>query len=157
MSVRGGATSGKRVLAIASGGGHWEQLQLLRGAFDGHDVHFATTLAGLGERAGLTRVTIVPDCNRNEPVRAVASLFAILRLLVRVRPAVVISTGALPGVIALALGRRLGARTIWVDSIANAETMSMAGLKAKRYADLWLSQWPDVAREFGAEYAGSVL
>jgi UDP-N-acetylglucosamine:LPS N-acetylglucosamine transferase len=147
----------RRILAIASGGGHWEQLQLMRAAFDGHDVHYATTLQGLDERAGLAKVTVVPDCNRNEPLKAVASLAAIALLLARVRPQVVISTGALPGVIALAIARRFGARTIWVDSIANAETMSMAGAKAKHHADLWLSQWPAVAKAYGAEYAGSVL
>ena len=69
----------------------------------------------------------------------------------------VVSTGALPGVIALTLGRAIGARTIWVDSIANAEEMSMSGKLARRVAHLWLSQWEHVAEAAGAEYAGAIL
>ena len=36
----------KRILAVASGGGHWIQLYRLRPAFDGCDVTWATTQAG---------------------------------------------------------------------------------------------------------------
>jgi UDP-N-acetylglucosamine:LPS N-acetylglucosamine transferase len=147
----------RRVMAIASGGGHWEQMMMLRDVFAGHDVTFVTTLAGLGERSGLTGVRLVPDCNRNKPIRALWALLRILAVILAVRPQVIISTGALPGVIALALGKRLGARTIWVDSIANAEEFSMAGSMARNHAHLWMSQWPSVASAAGAEYAGSVL
>ncbi len=147
----------RRILAIASGGGHWEQLMLLRDAFSGQAASYATTLAGLGERSGLPGVFLVPDCNRNRPVQAIWCLVCVTALIARLRPDVIVTTGALPGVIALAVGRRFGARTIWVDSVANAEELSMAGVKARKHADLWLSQWPGVAAATGAEYAGSVL
>jgi hypothetical protein len=147
----------KRVLAVASGGGHWEQLQLLRDAFEGCDVAYLTTLRGLGERVGLINVSIVPDCNRNHPINAAVAAVRIALKIVRLRPDIVISTDALPGLIAIAIGRLLGARTIWIDSIANAEDLSMSGAKAHRHADLWLSQWQSVASANGAEYAGSVL
>ena len=65
--------------------------------------------------------------------------------------------GALPGVVALALGRAMGARTVWIDSVANAAEMSLSGRLARRVAHLWLTQWEHVARDSGAEYAGSVL
>ena len=32
----------RRVLAVASGGGHWVQLMRLRPAFEGTDIHYAT-------------------------------------------------------------------------------------------------------------------
>jgi hypothetical protein len=145
-----------RVLAIASAGGHWEQLMLLRSAFDGCDLQLASTLPGLGDfESG--PVHLVPDCNRNEKVRSLKASLSILLLLLKVRPSVVVTTGALPGLIAILIAKRMGARTIWVDSVANAEEMSLAGKKARAHADLWLSQWPEVARLEGASYAGSVL
>ncbi|MEM1129997.1 MAG: UDP-N-acetylglucosamine--LPS N-acetylglucosamine transferase [Pseudomonadota bacterium] len=147
----------KRILAVASGGGHWQQLMLLRPAFDGQSVKYLTTLPGLPEQFGATPAAIIPDCNRNEKVAVVKSTLALARHLAIFRPHVVISTGALPGVIALALARGIGARTIWVDSVANAEEMSMSGKLARRFAHLWLSQWEHVATESGAEYAGAVL
>ncbi|MGR3540544.1 MAG: UDP-N-acetylglucosamine--LPS N-acetylglucosamine transferase [Hasllibacter sp.] len=150
-------TPPQRVLAVASGGGHWQQLVLLRGALEGRDVLWLTTLPGLPELFGAAPARIVPDCNRDRPWQAVRSAAAIARAALSHRPHAVISTGALPGVIALAVGKAMRARTIWVDSIANAEEMSMSGRLARRVADVWLTQWPEVAEATGAEYAGAVL
>ena len=147
----------KRVLAVASGGGHWHQLMMLRPAYAHHDLRLVTTLEGLAEEYGLPPANLVPDCNRNEPLRALACVFFMAALMLRHRPHVVISTGALPGVIALAWGRLMGARTIWVDSIANAEEMSASGRLARRFAHLRFSQWEAVAAAEGAEYAGALL
>jgi hypothetical protein len=77
--------------------------------------------------------------------------------VLRERPDVVLSTGAAPGFFALLFGRLLGARTIWLDSIANIEELSMSGRMARRHADLWLTQWPHLARPDGPECAGRVF
>lgn len=147
----------RKVLAVASGGGHWQQLMAMRPAFGDQDVLFVTTLAGLPEQFDAAPSRVVPDCNRNEKIAIARSCLALAGVVLRFRPHVVISTGALPGVIALALGRLVGARTIWVDSVANGEEMSMSGRLARRVAHLWMSQWQHVAEASGAEYAGSVL
>ncbi len=147
----------KRVLAIASAGGHWQQLMLLRPAYDAHDVHFATTLDGLDASYDAYPCHVVPDCNRNARIAMVRSAAAVFSLVLRLRPDVVVTTGALPGVIALVAARLVRARTVWIDSVANAEDMSMSGRLARRFADLWLSQWESVAAREGAGYEGSVL
>ncbi len=151
------ASETHRVLAVASAGGHWQQLMLLRPSFERHEVHFATTLQDLLDEYSAQPGSVVPDCNRDRKLDILRNLLAMRRLIRQVRPTVVISTGALPGVIALAIGRRYGAHTIWVDSVANAEEMSMSGKLARRFSDLWLSQWEEVASKSGAEYAGAVL
>ena len=153
----GKAKTQKRILAIASAGGHWQQLMLLTPAFAHHDVRYITTLTGLAEEFGVQPAYVVPDCNRNTPFRALRSVLIIAYRVITIRPDIIISTGALPGVIALACGRIIKARTIWVDSIANAEEMSASGTLARRFADLWLSQWPEVAKKAGAEYQGALL
>lgn len=147
----------RRILAVASGGGHWEQLLILQPAFSGCDVHYATTLEGLADHSRLANAHLIPDCNRDEKLRILYSAFSLFRLLMRIRPDVVVTTGALPGLLALMIARRFGIRTVWIDSIANAEEMSLAGQTAGRHSDLWLSQWPDVARAAGADYSGAVL
>jgi UDP-N-acetylglucosamine:LPS N-acetylglucosamine transferase len=73
------------------------------------------------------------------------------------RPDVIVSTGAAPGYFALRLGKFLGLRTIWVDSIANVERLSLSGQRVGRFADLWLTQWPHLAAAGGPSYHGSVL
>ncbi len=147
----------KRVLAIASGGGHWQQLMLMRDAFDDCDTLYLTTLPGLADQFQATPSRLIPDCNRSAKLAILRCALSLLRIILSQRPDVIISTGALPGVIALAIGKTFGARTIWVDSVANAEEMSMSGKLARRFADLWMSQWEDVAADCGAEFSGAVL
>jgi len=103
------------------------------------------------------RFYVIPDCNRSQKLRTIWCALAILFLLVRVRPDVVISTGAAPGYFALRFARWIGSETIWVDSIANAEELSMAGRIVGPYANLWLTQWQHVASDGGPLYRGSVL
>ena len=69
----------------------------------------------------------------------------------------VISTGAAPGYFAVRIGRMLGARTLFLDSIANAEELSLSANLARRHCDLVLTQWPHLAEQDGPQYRGSVL
>jgi UDP-N-acetylglucosamine:LPS N-acetylglucosamine transferase len=147
-----------KILAISSGGGHWIQLLRLRPAFEGCEVIYATVKPGyrtdLGDGADFH---VVPDSNRWNKLNLLKSAWAILRLLLRLRPDVVVTTGAAPGYFAVRLGKLLGARVIWIDSVANAEELSLSGKKAGAFVDLWLTQWPHLARDGGPQCFGSVL
>lgn len=148
---------GKRVLAVASAGGHWHQLQLSLAECDRSQIHFVTTLDGLPQEAGLSAWTIVRDCNRNEIGRALLSFAQLGRIFLAYRPEIVVSTGAFPGLLAIVWGRLTGAYTVWIDSVANAESLSGSGKIAKRFAKVCLSQWPHVADAEGVRFEGSVL
>lgn len=147
----------RRVLAICSGGGHWIQMQRLLPAFEGFEVAFATVEGAHQSEAAGARFHLIPDGSRWTKLRLVLSAFGVLFVVLKERPGFVVSTGAAPGLFGIIFGKLLGARTIWIDSIANAESLSMSGRLARRWADLWLTQWPDLAKDAGPEYAGSVL
>lgn len=159
-------TKTTRIIAVASAGGHWVQLMRLREAWKGLEVTYVTTDAGMrpvledmARAAGEPppRLRIVEDGNRWQKTRLLKQLLQLTAIVLTERPDAIITTGAAPGYFALRLGRMIGARTIWVDSIANAEKLSLSGQKIGRYADLWLTQWPHLAREDGPRYLGSVL
>jgi len=103
------------------------------------------------------RYYCVFDVTRWNKIRWIQTAFQILWILIRQRPNVIISTGALPGYMAIRLGKMLGAKTIWVDSLANVEELSHSGACIGKYADLWLTQWAHLAKDDGPEYRGSVL
>ncbi|WP_191286963.1 glycosyltransferase family protein [Aliiroseovarius zhejiangensis] len=157
MTLSPSSPSAPRILAVASAGGHWHQLGQICAAFDPADVTYVTTLDGLPQKSGFERFALVQDCNKNAPVKALRCTIQMAGVLMRTRPDVIITTGALPGVIALVLGWVMRRRTIWVDSIANAEEASSSGKLAKRFATLWLSQWESVAQAEGGRYEGSLL
>lgn len=147
----------KKVLAVSSGGGHWVQLLRLRPAFADCDVTYATVRSGYQSDVNGASFEVISDCNRSRKLRVLWCAWVIFFLLVRIRPDVVVSTGAAPGYFAVRLGRWFGARTIWVDSVANAEELSLSGQMAGPYAHLWLTQWQHLAREHGPAFFGGVL
>lgn len=146
-----------KILAIASGGGHWVQLLRLRPAFEGCDVVYATVREGYRDDVGGSEFHLIPDSNRWNKIALLKSALAIFNLIRRLKPDVVLTTGAAPGFFAVRFGKWLGARVVWVDSVANAEVLSMSGEKAGSFVDLWLTQWPHLAREGGPQHMGSVL
>ncbi len=146
-----------KLLAVSSGGGHWVQLLRLAEAFRDCDVVFVTTHASYQSQVGNHKFYAVRDSSRSSKLALIRTAQQLARIVWTERPDIVISTGAAPGYIALRLARLIGAETVWLDSIANVDELSLSGLKVGRYADLWLTQWPHLARPEGPHYGGSVL
>jgi len=153
---RKGRVSDLRVLAVASGGGHWVQLRRALPAFADMAVVCVTVDPAYGREIEHP-VRVVRDATRWDRWGVFVLAGQVLRILWRERPDLVVTTGAAPGLWAVLLGRLLGARTIWLDSVANVEELSMSGRIAGRFVHLWLTQWPELAREGGPEYAGAVF
>lgn len=147
---------GKRVLAIASGGGHFIQLMRLQPAWAGHQVSVATVDPSTRALAGDVPFYTFRDVSRADWWNIPAAALDIARILIAVRPQVIITTGALPGLIAAALGRPFGIRSLWVDSIANSEVLSGSGAQAGRVCSQVVTQWPHLATG-KVDHWGSVL
>jgi UDP-N-acetylglucosamine:LPS N-acetylglucosamine transferase len=133
------------------------QLRRISPAFDGLNVRYVSTNPGVQAEVAPAPLSLVPDANLNDKLALLGLAFRMFLLLLRHRPDIVISTGAAPGFFALLFGKLLGARTIWVDSIANAEQLSVSGQKVKPFADLWLTQWPHLEGKEGPYYRGAVI
>ena len=146
----------KRVLAIASGGGHFIQLMRLAPAWDGHHVSIATVDPSSRALVGDAPFFSFRDVSRADWWRIPGAALDIARILIKVRPHVIITTGALPGLIAATLARPFGVKSLWVDSIANSETLSGSGAQAGRVCSAVVTQWPHLASK-KAEHWGSVL
>jgi UDP-N-acetylglucosamine:LPS N-acetylglucosamine transferase len=95
----------------------------------------------------------VPDASRWDRVKLAWSILSVLWLVIRLRPDAIVSTGAAPGFFALRFGKLLGARTLWLDSFANSEELSLSGRKASAFADLTLTQWPHLGEPLVASSA----
>jgi UDP-N-acetylglucosamine:LPS N-acetylglucosamine transferase len=147
----------QRVLAVSSGGGHWVQLLRVRSAFDGCDVAFVSVSRQYEPQVRPSRFYAVRDATRWDKFGLLVQAFQLATILIRERPDVVISTGAAPGYFAIRLAKLLSKRTVWIDSIANVEKLSMTGELVGRYADLWLTQWLHLARPQGPYFMGAVL
>lgn len=154
-SVKSGAR--RKLLAIASGGGHWVQLLRLRPAFEQCDVVYASVRQAYSDDVPGSSFVQIPDATRWGKLRLIWMAIRVGLLIARLRPDVIVTTGAAPGYVALRVGKMFRAKTVWLDSIANAETLSLSGKKVRRYADLWLTQWRHLETERGPFFSGSVI
>ena len=145
------------VLAVASGGGHWVELMRLRPAWEGMSVVYASVNPDYAAHVAPHDYFVLPDGNLHTKIALVRVFFSALALVLRVRPAAVVSTGAAPGYFAMVFARLYGSRTIWVDSIANADELSLSGSNIRLFADVWLTQWEHLAGANGPCYHGRVL
>jgi UDP-N-acetylglucosamine:LPS N-acetylglucosamine transferase len=149
---------GHKVLVVASGGGHWIQMRRLQPAFNGLDATFVSVQPDYAEQVPGHRFYSVRDVTRWDRWGLVVLIAQLLVILTIVRPRVVITTGSAPGMIALGLAKIfLRSRTMWIDSLANCEEMSSSGKQARRFADVWLTQWPQLQRTGGPDYWGAVI
>lgn len=149
--------SNKKLLAVASGGGHWVQLLRLQPAFEGFHIEFISTNKGYAAQIQ-NKLHVVTDANMWEKLKLIKMFIQVAIIVFKVKPDFIITTGAAPGYAAIMFGKLMGAKTIWLDSIANSETLSSSGKKAKLWADIWLTQWPHLAdKKNGLETWGSVL
>ena len=148
----------RRVVAIASGGGHWLQLQRLRPALANFDVAYVSVYPDYADDLPGERFYTVTDFTRLNLLKLIRLVPQMILIMLKERPDVVITTGSAPGLVGLAMAKVFTrAKTIWIDSIANAEEMSSSGRHARHFADEWLTQWPALAKPGGPEYWGSVL
>lgn len=148
----------KTIVAIASQGGHWVQLRRMRAAWKGERTIYVTTQPGYRDEVFRTEpdavFLTVPDASLWQKLRLVRQAASVAWILLRYRPDAIVTTGAAPGYFAIRIGRMLGAKTVWVDSIANGETLSLSGSKAGPHSHMWLTQWPHLAVPDDVEVSG---
>lgn len=147
----------KKLLAVGSAGGHWVQLRRMTPAFEGFRLYWMSTSPNIAASLETGEYIPVRDASMWDKVGLIMLALQVGWHILLIRPDIVVSTGAAPGFFAIMFGRLLGAETIWIDSIANAQELSLAGRKVRFWATHWLTQWPELANEDGPAYIGEVL
>ncbi len=154
-----------RFVAGASAGGHANELMGLLDAKasrlwplqpSAYVTTMEITAAAMARRGAC--VHVIGESDRKKPLKAVAVMLRALALAVRLRPQLVVTTGSMPLAMFAIASKMLGAKVVWIDSIAQIDDLSLSGQVMRHVADLCLAQWPDVAAKYAnVEYAGEVL
>lgn len=145
----------------ASSGGHMTELAALlahRSLWPLQPSLFVSSLA-LGSNSILPGVPsrVIGECDRNQPAKAIATLFRSLAVAWRERPDLVVTTGSLPLAIFSLVCRLFGARIVWIDSISQIDRISVSGRLVKPFAFRFFVQWPELAERYpGTIYAGEL-
>ena len=148
-----------KVLAVSSPGGHWIQLNKICNKLeDKYSVVYAYPSGQYkGNKESGRIIHRISDASADSKLKLIPLVFQLLFIFIKERPSTIISTGAAPGVIALLLGKALGIKTIWIDSIANVQVLSRSGRMVKSRVDIVLTQWQPLSDGDVILYQGSVL
>jgi beta-1,4-N-acetylglucosaminyltransferase len=156
MSV---ATAPKKVLLVCSSGGHLLQLLSLEAAWSDCDRTWVSLRAADSEQLLADENTVWAHGPTNRSLKNLVRNAALAwRVLRRVRPDAVLSTGAALAVPFLLLGRLLGIRAVYVESFTRTEGLSVAGKLVYPFVSAFFVQWPETAKgRPKARYVGSIL
>lgn len=147
----------KKIIAVASIGGHWVQLLRIAKPLESYyDVVYLSTHPKCKTMVENHHFHTISDFSRWNAWKMVPASFEIIGILIKERPSAIITTGAAPGLLTLIIGRLLGIKTIWIDSVANVQTMSACGRLSRFFAKYVYTQWPDLATE-QVHYAGNIF
>jgi UDP-N-acetylglucosamine:LPS N-acetylglucosamine transferase len=146
-----------RLLLVSSTGGHLLQLVALRDAWEGFE-HVWVTFDTVDSRALLAGEQVVHahgPTNRNVP-NLLRNLVLAWQVVRRVRPAVVVTTGAGVAVPFAWVGRLFGARVVYVESLTRIDQASLTYRLIRPVVSRTYVQWPEL-RLRGALYRGTVF
>ena len=148
-----------RICVTASAGGHLTQLLKLSDIWKEHEVFYVSNLKSVTQKLQkLGCCYITGECNRQHPIRILWVLKNCIKIILREKPNVIISTGAAPSCLLCIIGKMFGAKIVWIDSIANAERLSLSGRIIRPFANMIFTQWPEVAEKYeSVYYEGSLI
>lgn len=137
----------KKILFAASSGGHLEEVLALRQLGEEYETVLITEKTEYAVNFWQDKVYLMPQVNRKELkslLLYVVCFFRTLIILIREKPDVVFSTGAMIAFPALLLGKTMGKKIIFVECMFNVNEPTMTGKLTYRFADLFLVQWEEM-------------
>lgn len=155
----------KKVLFIASVGGHLAQLLQLRPLFSDYDSYFIT------EKDPVTKK--LPDTIRDAKVFLITAvrksnifLLTIRRIILvldclikyfMIKPDVIISTGSVTGAVMCKIGKLFHSKIIYFETFASIKSPSRAAKIVYPIADVFYVQWESMLKFFPkAKFIGSL-
>jgi len=148
-----------KVLLVCSPGGHLQQMLALEPAWRGYERAWVTLPSADVEYLLREERVIYGKGPTNRSAKAlIVNLRLAWRTLRRERPDAILSTGAALAVPFFLVGRMLGIRTVYVESVTRTEGLSLTGRMVYRLTGRFFVQWPEAATgRDRAEYAGGIL
>lgn len=151
-------TKARRLLLVCSPGGHLMQMWALHPALEGYERAWVT-LAGADVEVLLRgeRVIFGHGPTNRSIGKLIRNLPFAWKTVRRLRPDVIVSTGAGLAVPFFLVGRLHGCRLIYVESLTRINSLSLSGRLVYLLADGFFVQWPTTTKLRRARYVGAIL
>lgn len=147
----------KKVLLVASPGGHFVQLSLLAECLTDVERLVVGTYESRPSFMPSERYLKVDDFSRDNAYIFFKVLAQGCRILYKEKPDLVVTTGAAPGLVILLLSKFFQINSIWIDSVANTKCLSLSGRIAQKLGAVVMSQWEEVSKQSEVRYEGRLI
>jgi len=147
----------KKIIAVASIGGHWIQLlRIAQPMAEHYEMVYVSTHPKCATMVEGQKFFQTADFSRSDAWKLIPSFFKAIKTIRQEKPDAIITTGAAPGLVYLLAGKLLGRKTIWIDSIANVNHLSLSGRIAAIFVSRVYTQWQHLSTE-KINYAGDIF
>lgn len=143
----------EKVLFISSTGGHLSELLQLKPLFEKYDYHLITektkSTLKLGEKY---KVDYLVFGTKDHPISyCFKFLYNVIKsvvLFIKIRPAVIVTTGTHTAVPMCYLGKLFGKKIVFIETFANRKTRTLSGRMVYPIADLFIVQWEEMLQHY---------
>ena len=150
----------KKICLIASGGGHLEQINQLKGIKEKYDYFIVTQRTKATQNIKEKNYLITENTRKNNFIFCIKTILIICQSLViflKEKPDVIICTGAGATIPMCFIGKIFNKKVIFIESFAKMETPSKTGKIIYLIADVFVIQWEQLKRYYPkAIYGGAI-
>ncbi|MGL5693420.1 MAG: PssD/Cps14F family polysaccharide biosynthesis glycosyltransferase [Peptostreptococcaceae bacterium] len=150
----------KKICFIASTGGHFEQLMMLKTLMDKYESFIITEETGYEVAKDGQLIYYLKQVNRTEKdwiFKMLANFVKSFNIYLKQKPDIVISTGALASIPMCLLAKIFRKKVIFIESFAKINSPTLTGKFVYKFADQFYVQWEEM-KEFypHAIYRGGI-
>jgi len=143
----------KKVLFIASTGGHLNELMQLKSIFNNYDYHIITEKT----KSNISLIDKYPkkvsflvygtkDKKMVYPFKFIYNCFKSFALYIKIRPKYIVTTGTHTAVPICYFGKIFRSKIIFIETFANSESKTLSGKIVYPIANLFIVQWESMLK-----------
>lgn len=149
-----------KIVFAASSGGHFEQLLMLKPLMEKYDSFILTEKTDYQVGKWVFPVYYLKQINRKEKLfffKLVGNTFRSLKIYLKEKPDVMITTGVLAIIPFALLMKLFGKKLIYIESFAKVTSQTLSGKLLYKYADRFYVQWEEMLKFYpNAIYKGGI-
>ena len=148
-----------KICIACSTGGHLVEVKQLAPVYEKYDHFYFTFNGGVAEELKKNnKVRSIPNIVRQNPLTWLTGMILSAYIALLERPDIVITTGAGIVVFLCVFAKLLGAKIIFIESMARVEKSTLTARMLYPFTDLFLVQWHELLKVFPrAKFVGRLF
>ncbi len=148
----------KKICLTASAGGHLKEIIQLEKFYKKYEHYFVTLAREDGKSLAKKEKTYFVRCPSRNPINLVINFFQSLKIFLKEKPDIIISTGADTTVCTIFIAKLFGKKIIYIESFCRPTKPSITGKLVYPIADLFIYQWKEMEKYYPkGKFGGSIF